>query len=102
MTRTPLRTSRMANLVLLTVSMAGGLLLAEAGIRLAGLAPGLRVIRLEGGDTVYRRSENPLLSYELKPGYRNDKANLRRSYPRTNAHGTLGAETFTPGSSRFR
>jgi tetratricopeptide (TPR) repeat protein len=47
----------------------------------------VRPITLSSSDTVYRRSDNPILGFELRPDYRNEDADLHTSYPRTNAHG---------------
>jgi tetratricopeptide (TPR) repeat protein len=47
---------------------------------------------LGSSDSVYRRSENPLLGYELKPGYRDPDADASRSYAFTNSHGQRDVE----------
>ena len=74
----------------------GALLLAlpivEIGVRLLGVAPDVKLIELEDEGSVYRRSTNPILSFELKPSYRNPDADLVRSYPFTNAHGQRDVE----------
>lgn len=76
--------------------LGGGILLAlpivELGVRMAGLAPDIRFIDVTNDDTVYRRSENPVLGFELKAGWRDPDADLTRSYPSTNAHGQRDVE----------
>lgn len=77
--------------VLLPLMLA--LPLLEVAVRVAGLAPELRVLDVTGGEgTVYRRSENPILAFELKPNWRDPAADLVRSYPSTNAHGQRDVE----------
>lgn len=83
------RTARLAA-VLGSTLMA--LLLFEVGVRLLGLAPATKSLDLGGDHSVYRRSENPLLGFELKPGYRDDAPDLATSYPFTNAHGQRDLE----------
>jgi len=47
-------------------ALAAGLLLAEAAVRVLGLAPEIGVVRRGR----YRLSDNPLIGYELVPNYR--------------------------------
>lgn len=69
-----------------------GLLLAELFVRLSDGAPHERRIGLGAADTVYQKSPNPILAYELKPNYRNDAPDLVLTCDRTNAHGLRDAE----------
>jgi tetratricopeptide (TPR) repeat protein len=73
-------------LLLLSATLLA-LTVGEVGIRATGKAPGVRSIVLRAEETVYKRSRNPILNYELKASYRNESADLNRSYRRTNAHG---------------
>ncbi len=86
------RRSPAATAFLLLLSTLVALGAAEGTVRLAGLAPQAKVLWVSNDRTVYRRSENPILGYELKPDYRNDAADLNESYPRTNAHGQRDIE----------
>ena len=67
--------------------------LVELAVRVTGLAPDLRLIDVTNDDsTVYRRSENPVLGFELKPNWRDEAADLARSYPSTNSFGQRDVE----------
>ena len=61
--------------------------LVEIAARLLRLAPPVRVIDVTHDDTVYMRSENPILGFELKPDWSDPDADCMRSYPSTNSHG---------------
>ena len=90
-------------LVLALSSVLVGLTVGEVVIRALGRAPEVRPIWVSTQDSVYRRSTNPLLSYELQPGYRNDAADLIRSYESTNSHGQRDLERSLekpPGTRR--
>ncbi len=77
---------------LLLISTAIGLFLGELGLRLCGLAPAVKAITLTDDTSVYQRSHNPLLAYELKANYRNARADCVLSYPSTNAFGQRDTE----------
>jgi len=77
---------------LVLFSTAIGLLLAELGMRLCRLAPAVKPITLTDDTSVYQRSHNPLLAYELKANYRNAHADCVLSYPSTNAFGQRDVE----------
>ncbi len=83
-----------------------GLGLAEIGVRIIGAAPAVKDIHLGDGedpDLAYQRSANPILGFELKPGYRNEDADLLRSYPAINKHGQRDVErTFTKATGTRR
>jgi len=67
------------------------LLACEAASRLFHLAPDVLPIGLGSGDTPYRRAENPVLGYELKPSY--EPAGWETTAGvRTNAHGQRDVE----------
>ena len=68
------------------------LALGEVLIRVLDRAPEVKPIWVSSHDSVYQRSTNPLLSYELKAGYRNDDPDLIQTYERTNAHGQRDVE----------
>lgn len=76
--------------VLFSTLMA--LLLGELLFRFLGVAPAFRPIVITDSETVYQRSSNPILGYELKAGYRDPEADLVTSYPYTNAHGQRDIE----------
>ena len=67
--------------------------LLEVAARVLHLAPEIRFIDVTNDEsTVYRRSGNPVLAFELKPDWRDPDADLRRSYPSTNSHGQRDVE----------
>ncbi len=78
--------------------------LAEVVVRVAGLAPEIRVIDLTHDHTIYQRSTNPILAFEIKPNWRDPDADSRRSYRFTNAHGQRDVErelVKAPGTERI-
>ena len=68
------------------------LAIVEIAVRLLGLAPDVKLIEISGERTVYKRSTNPILGFELKADYRDPEADLVMSYPRTNSHGQRDVE----------
>ena len=83
--------------VALRVALALGatalaLLLGEVLVRAAGVAPGLAEIRVGDTGSAYRRSENPVLGFELRPNHRDPDADCRNAYASTNAHGQRDVE----------
>ena len=69
-----------------------------------GLAPAFKPIVITRDDTVYKRSSNPILGFELRANYRNDHADLATSYPRTSGHGQRDIERTVekpPGTQRI-
>ena len=75
----------------------------ELIVRWMGTTPEVIPIGITSEDRIYRRSKNPYLSYEFKPDYRNDDADLKFDHPRTNSHGQRDIErTFDkpPGVRR--
>jgi len=94
----------LARLGLLAISSLLALGLAEAVVRITGRAPAIKVMGFEQQDTVYRRSTNPLLGFEMKPNYRNDDADYSMSFPFTNSYGQRDVEREiekTPGVRRI-
>lgn len=83
---------RASALVVAAVGLLAALPLAEIGFRALRLAPPLRVIDVTHDDTVYMRSENPILGFEIKPDWRDPDADCMRSYPFTNSHGQRDVE----------
>jgi lysophospholipase L1-like esterase len=61
------------------------LLLLEGAIRLLGLSPEIREIGVNVPDSSYRRCQNPILGYELRPGARTFKSQV-------NSLGLFGVE----------
>lgn len=86
------RFGRLARMCVVVVSLLVGLVITEVAIRIAGLAPGLRRISLNDPDSVYQKSDNPILGFELKPDYRAETPDSYLNYPRTNAHGQRDVE----------
>lgn len=79
------------------------LLAAEVVVRVSGQAPEVRPIGVTHSATVYRRSANPMLGFELKANHRDESADSRSSYRYTNAHGQRDIERTlekSPGSTR--
>ena len=54
---------------LATASTLIALALAEAAFRMANLAPPMQAIWIDDEKSPYARSQNPILRYELKPGF---------------------------------
>ena len=72
----PKSTSR-RRLVRATVAVAASLLavgIGEIVVRGLGRVPAVKAIVVHDGNTVYRRSANPILGFELKVGYRDENA----------------------------
>ncbi|REK27718.1 MAG: hypothetical protein DWQ42_07075 [Planctomycetota bacterium] len=90
--RTRRRFGRRARWLLVLLAVAAGFLLAELGIRLFRLAPAHQPIVLGDPDSVYQKSDNPRLGFEMKPSYRAENADSYLHYPRTNAHGQRDVE----------
>ena len=84
--------TRLINPALALGATIVGLALCESLVRVAGIAPEVKPIWTSSEKCVYRRSVNPILSYELKADYRDDSPDLRRSYERTNSHGLRDVE----------
>jgi hypothetical protein len=75
----------------LTVA-AIALLVAELTVRALRAAPDVKLIDVEQQDSVYKRSTNPVLGFELKANWRDADADLVTSYPSTNSHGQRDVE----------
>lgn len=90
-------------LLVLVVATAVALAIGELLVRGLCHVPDVKPIWLSSSNCVYRRSGNPVLSYELKPNYRSDKPNLKFDYESTNSHGQRDVERRLqkqPGTSR--
>lgn len=74
------------------LGVAVALPLSEIAVRALHLAPDVRLIDVTADDTVYQRSTNPILGFELKKNWRDPQADLVRSYPSTNSHGQRDVE----------
>jgi len=86
------------------IAVALALPLVEAAVRLLHLAPDVKLIGVEQEDSVYRRSTNPVLGFELKASWRDEHADLVRSYPSTNSWGQRDRERTLekpPGTRRI-
>jgi len=77
-------------LALVATALALGV--GELIVRTLGVAPEVRAIGVSSRDSVFKRSTNPILSYELKANYRNDKPDLRLNCESTNSHGLRDIE----------
>jgi lysophospholipase L1-like esterase len=82
----------LATLLLLFSSIAIGLIISEIAVRLIGRAPEIIRIGVSSDKHVYRRSTNPILSYEFKPGFRSDEEDLPFDYRVINSHGLRDVE----------
>jgi len=79
--------SVLGKIALVIAATALALVIGEFAVRGIGLAPDVRPIVVADDESVYVRSDNPILGFELKAGYRNEHANLSKSFPSTNSHG---------------
>jgi tetratricopeptide (TPR) repeat protein len=82
-----LRTTRfrwLARPLLALVATLLALLVAEVLVRVTGRAPAFLEIDLDAEASLYRRSKNPVLAYELKPSFGQDSPGARIV---TNSHG---------------
>jgi len=69
-----------------------GLTVGELIVRTVNVAPAIKSMPVADEDCVYQRSANPLLGFELKPGYKNESPNFIDSFERTNSHGQRDVE----------
>jgi len=89
--------------MLLLGSTVVGLAIGEIAIRLSGRAPDIIPIGVSSDRHVYRRSTNPILSYEFKPGFRSTEKDLPFDYRVINSHGFRDVErqyAKPPGTQR--
>ena len=87
--------SRRAKVLLLCVTLGAMLLvllLCELAAWGLNLAPLPRMIRLSDVNSPYQVSKNPILGYEIKKDYRNDKADGVVSFASSNSHGQRDIE----------
>jgi tetratricopeptide (TPR) repeat protein len=94
---------RLANPLTAVAAAAVALGMAEALARALGLAPGVHPIDVTGNRSVFQRSADPILGFELKRGYRNQDPDFVVTYERTNAHGQRDRERSLakpPGTRR--
>jgi tetratricopeptide (TPR) repeat protein len=68
------------------------LAILEIVVRILGVAPEVKLIDVSVANSVYKRSTNPILGFELKASYRDPNADLVMSYPSTNSHGQRDVE----------
>jgi len=88
----PRRWRLRTKLLLLFCSIAVSLVFCEIAVRLIGQAPEIIPIGVSSDKNVYRRSTNPILSYEFKPNYRSDADDLAHDYREINSHGLRDVE----------
>jgi len=102
--RTGRRAGLRPKLLLMFGSIVIALIVGETGVRLTGRAPEIIPIGISSDRHVYRRSTNPILSYEFKPGFRSDAENLPFDYRVINSHGLRDIErefAKPPGTKRI-
>ncbi len=89
-------------LLALAVSIVFALAVGEIAVRVLGVAPGLKPISVEAPNSVYQKSDNPVLAYEMKANYRNEDADSFTNYQSTNSHGQRDVERSVarPGNIR--
>ena len=95
---------RFANPLVGLVAMLLSLGLAEGIVRGLGLAPEVHPIDVGENASVWQRSTDPILGFELKPDYRDDDPDFVVSYERTNSHGQRDLErglAKPPGTRRI-
>lgn len=80
------------NLLLLLGSILLGVLVLEGAARFLKIAPAVLRINPGSEESAFRFSDNPVLGYEWKPGYRNAAPDLHQSFPMTNADGFRDVE----------
>ena len=101
------RTTRLVipvKLLLTFGAIAIALVVSEIVVRMVGQAPEIIPIGISSERNVYRRSTNPILSYELKPGFRSDATDLPFDYRVINSHGLRDIErefAKPPGAKRI-
>jgi lysophospholipase L1-like esterase len=81
-----------ARLAALLCGAVIALAVAELGARALDLAPAVKSLGLGSAHSVYQRSEDPLLGFELRASYRHDDPDYTTTYPFTNAHGQRDRE----------
>ncbi len=87
------RTSPALRWTIVVAATGFALVLAECFCRFARLAPPMQAIWIDDDESPYVRSTNPILRYELKPGYRGDFPAGRAS---VNAEGYRGPSRGFP------
>lgn len=98
------RPSARWNLLLLLGSIVLGVLVLEGAARYLKIAPAVLRINPGSEESAFRFSDNPVLGYEWKPGYRNDSPDLHQSFPATNRDGFRDVERTRqkpPGTKRI-
>ncbi len=75
------------NAGLLSVCLLLGVASLEIAARYLQLAPVVYRLNPDASESAYRFSDNPVLGYEMKPGFRDDTADLHQSFPSINSHG---------------
>ncbi len=87
-------------LLIVAGAILAALLLAECYARITSLPPAFINLSVGGQNSAYKLSENRILGYEMKPGYRDpDDPNLNDSFPRVNSIGFRDAERSVEKSS---
>jgi len=88
----PPRFGRWSRVILGFLSVISALALAEGFVRWRGWAPEVFPIRVSVEKSAYRRSNNPILAYELVPNYRDPDADGHESFPYVNSQGLRDIE----------
>jgi lysophospholipase L1-like esterase len=97
-------TTWLGRFALAGASLAIALVGMELAVRLLGVAPGVARLALDDEESAYRRSDDPILGFELKPNYRSPHPDAQQTYAHSNAHGQRDVERSLakpPGTRRI-
>jgi len=97
-THTPTHPHTVKRVILSALTLLLGLFVVEGAVRMLKLAPAVRAIDTSDPQSPHKRSDNPILGYELKANYSNPDASI----PRTNAHGQRDVERSLEKSAGVR
>lgn len=74
--------------IIASISIVATLIISEGAVRALGAAPRLIGFNLSSKQSVFKRSENSILGYEMRPGHRSsERKNCHENFPYVNAHG---------------
>lgn len=76
----------------MAVSVAVALAACEVAVRVLGRAPVVYRVGLRAENSAYRVSDDPILGYEMKPGFRSDHPDFNATFPSINADGQRDLE----------
>ena len=84
--------TRAVNFALMLASLFLGIGVLEYAARQLGIAPAVLRINPGNDESAFRYSDNPVLGYEWKPGYRDAEPDLHQSFPTINRDGFRDVE----------